>query len=92
MLNKQEIKGIRGHLVNALFIILFTVFRVILLPFLIYKIYLTGNEQWEKFSTLQTICYLYFAFISVLIVLMNYYWYYKVLVILAKMIGCIKKP
>lgn len=80
--------------VNAIvFFLTYTVFRMALLPFFVTSLYTNLTLSWDYISTIRKVCMVtgitLYSFTIVLIV----FWYYKIIISLAKLCGCIKvKP
>jgi len=91
MMTLTEINSPVGNANSYLFFVLYTIFRVILLPFIAWKHWKTVVSVWpylndtRKFSG--TIGIIQLAALTI----MSYYWYYGLLKVLGKMLGLIDK-
>lgn len=91
MYNKNEFGQAVPQLLQMLFFIFFTVFRMMLMPYGIYLLWRNYQMVFAHLNTIRTVI----AFIAILqficLYLMNVYWYFLILKGMGKMLGLIGK-
>jgi len=92
MMVKEELSTGLGLINNIVFFLLFTVFRVFMLPFLVFKIYVSYGYAWEMLTASRKVCFAYAGLQLIILLLLNYYWYYGVLKMVARTLGFCKRP
>jgi len=91
LMTPEELFGPVGMVNNILFLVLYTIFRVCLLPFTTWKLWMTINQVWTYISASRQF---WLAFVSIeflILTVLSYYWFFTILKMLAKFIGLIKK-
>ena len=76
--------------VNALiFFLTFTVFRMMLIPYLLTLLYKDLLLSWNYVDNIRKTCIIIGCTLFSFTITLNIYWYYKILISLAKLFGCI---
>lgn len=81
---KEELTTVLGILNIMSFIILFTVFRVILLPYTAFKIIMVIEHTWIYLTPFRKLCYIICCILFTILFLINYYWYFLILRMVGK--------
>ena len=91
MYTKDEIGDPVPQMLQLLFFIFYTIFRMMLMPYGVYLLWKNWHLVFHHLDTLRNICsYIAMSEFAILY-LMNVYWYMLILRGLFKMLGCIKK-
>ena len=71
-------------LMFGLFFVTYTVFRIVMLPYAMFKCYKTLVLTYNYVSTFRKIAYIFSMAIFFFLVILNYFWYYKVILLLKR--------
>ena len=91
MYAKDEVGQPIPQLLQMLFFIFYTVFRMLLMPYGIFLIHKNEGLVFHHLTTTRKWCAYIAIFQYVMLYLMNVYWYLLILKGIGKMLGCIKK-
>jgi len=91
MMSLQEHVSVLGIINIISFINLFVIFRVMLLPFASWKLYMVYTNTWTYLSPLRRGCFYFGMTQFALLIVMNYYWFFLILQKIAQIAGLIKK-
>jgi len=90
MMTKRENTTKLGKCNNIFFALSFTVFRVINMPWCCYKVVVTFGSIWDKLGGFKKFCLIFGAIEVLFLTLLNYYWYYKIIMMLKRSLGYAK--
>lgn len=87
----SEVVGPIGNFTDLLFFVLYTVFRIFLLPYITWKIYMCIGNM-EPYLDTTTKFFMYTVYVEfILLTIMSYYWYIGLLKVIGKALGFIKR-
>ena len=77
---------------NIMFLLSFTIFRIINLPWCLYKQITNFYVTWGDLNgNFQKACFVYGAAQVLILTVLNFYWYYKVIMMTAKSFGLLEE-
>lgn len=89
LLVKEEFGKPIGMFINMMFLLTYIVFRVILLPFVCFKMYDVYLKGWDLMSASRQCTLMYAAAQLALLTVLNYFWFYKVLMMAGRSMGLV---
>ena len=76
MFRKEEMGDTIPVRLQISFFIVYTVCRVFLMPYGLYKVYLNMYYTWAYLGLIRKVCMFIGMLLFVILTIMNYYWYY----------------
>jgi hypothetical protein len=87
----EEVVGDIGNVTNLSFFGLYTIFRIILLPYVSYKIWQTVGFITPYIGPITKVFMWYGLILFLFLMILSYYWYIGILKVVAKSLGLIKR-
>ena len=88
---KEEMGGTVPMIIQVVFFITFTVFRIFMFPVLTYLVFYSLNYYWQELSVMRKLAGINVGITFTLMVGLNLYWYYLILIGLKKLVFGVSK-